>query len=141
MNIYRQIYKEIKKNNKIIIVTHLRADGDCIGSAIGLREIIKNTFKDKDVKASYEYVGYLSYLGKCDEIEDKEFDEALIISVDNANITRANDKRILGHTNVIKIDHHPNHEPFGYINFVEEEKSSCAEMIFDFFMNILSHIV
>ena len=137
MNIYRQIYKEIKKNDKIIIVTHLRADGDCIGSAIGLREIIKATFNNKkDVKASYEYVDYLSYLGKCDEIEDSEFDNALIISVDNANVDRANDKRIANHKNIIKIDHHPNLEPFGYLNLVDENKASCAEIIFDFFMNI-----
>lgn len=136
MNIYKEIINEIKKNDKIIITTHVRADGDCVGSAIGLREMIKHTFKGKDVKASYEYVDYLKFLGRCDEIEDSEFENALVISVDNAELSRANDKRIEKASKIIKIDHHPNVNPFGYINFVEDEKSSCAEIIFDLFLKL-----
>lgn len=134
MNIYKQIYNEIKKNDRILITTHLRADGDCVGSAIGLREIIKSTFPEKSVKALHENLSYLDYLGKSDTAEDEEFLNSLVISVDNASKSRANDQRINNAPNVIKIDHHPNLEPFGYINFVEEEKCACAEMIFDFFL-------
>ena len=134
MNIYRQIYKEIKKHDKILITTHIRADGDCVGSAIGLREIIKSTFPNKSVKALYENISYLDYLGKTDNAEDIEFLDSLIISVDNSVKSRANDPRIASATKIIKIDHHPNVEPFGYINFVEEEKCACAEMIFDMFL-------
>ena len=135
MNIYKQIYNEIKKSDKILITTHLRADGDCVGSAIGLREILKSTFPEKSVKALYENLSYLDYLGKSDTAEDIEFQESLVISVDNASKSRANDMRLKDAPRIIKIDHHPNNEPFGYINFVEEEKCACAEMIFDFFLN------
>ena len=135
--IYKEIYKEIKKNDKIIITTHIRADGDCVGSAIGLKEIIKSMFKNKDVKALYENLNYLPHLPKSDKCEDQEFENALIISVDNASLKRANDPRVVNvnKDRIIKIDHHPNNEPFGYINFVEDEKSACAEMIFDLFLS------
>lgn len=135
MNIYKAIWKKIKENNKIIITSHIRADGDCVGCAIGLREIIKATYPQKDVRALYENLDYLDYLGKSDKAEDSEFPASLIISVDNSNIGRANDIRAKNGKEIIKIDHHPNTEPFGNeINFVDENKCACAEMIFDLYL-------
>lgn len=135
MSIHAEIWKRIKKYDHIIITSHLRADGDCVGSAIGLREIIKATFPKKDVKAIHENIDYLSFLGKSDEATDEEFKNALVISVDDANVSRAVDQRLTTGLELIKIDHHPNVEPFGTtINFVEEEKVACAEMIIDMFL-------
>ncbi len=134
-NIYKEIYKEIKKADKILITTHIRADGDCVGSAIGLREMIKMTFPGKSVKALHENCDYLEFLGKGETATDDEFKDSLVISVDNASLKRANDKRLETASRIIKIDHHPNNEPFGFINLVEEEKCACAEMIFDLFLN------
>jgi len=137
INEYKKIYKEIKKNNKILITTHLRADGDCVGSAIGLKEIIKAVYPNKTVKATYDNLSYLSYLPKADSITDDDYKTSLIISVDNASKSRANDQRLteVSDSRIIKIDHHPNREPFGYINLVQEEKCACAEIIFDLFLN------
>ena len=135
MNIYKQIWKKIKQYDSIIITTHLRADGDCVGSGIGLREIIKASFPNKKVKCIHENLDYLDYLGKGDEATDEEFKESLIISVDLGNVSRAVDPRLTTGLELIKIDHHPNIEPFGTeINFVQEEKCACAEMIFDLYL-------
>lgn len=135
MNIYKQIWKKIKQYDSIIITTHLRADGDCVGSGIGLREIIKASFPNKKVKCIHENLDYLDYLGKGDEATDEEFKESLIISVDCGNVSRAVDERLTTGLELIKIDHHPNIEPFGTeINFVQEEKCACAEMIFDLYL-------
>ncbi len=49
MNIYGQIYHQIKKAKKIVIARHVGPDPDALGSSIGLKEIILNTFKDKEV--------------------------------------------------------------------------------------------
>ena len=135
MNIYKQIWKKIKQYDSIIVTTHLRADGDCVGSGIGLREIIKASFPNKKVKCIHENLDYLDYLGKGDEATDEEFKESLIISVDLGNVSRAVDERLTTGLELIKIDHHPNIEPFGTeINFVQEEKCACAEMIFDLYL-------
>lgn len=135
MNIYKQIWKKIKQYDNIIITTHIRADGDCVGSGIGLREIIKASFPNKKVKCIHENLDYLDYLGKGDEATDEEYKESLIISVDCGNVSRAVDPRLTSGLELIKIDHHPNVEPFGdKINFVQEEKCACAEMIFDLYL-------
>lgn len=137
MTVYQEIWKTIKKYENIIITTHIRADGDCVGSGIGLRELIKSTYPEKNVKCIHENVGYLSFLGKSDEATDEEFKNALVISVDCADLGRAVDQRLTTGLDLIKIDHHPNRNPFGNkINFVQDEKCACAEMIFDlYFVN------
>ena len=135
MTIYDKIWKKIKEYNKIIITTHIRADGDCVGSGIGLRELIKTTYPEKDVKCLHENVDYLKFLGESDTCSDEEFKDALVISVDNASVRRASDPRLTTGKELIKIDHHPNNEPFGTeINFVQDDKCACAEMIFDLYL-------
>ena len=44
MNIFRRIYKEIKKYNKIIIARHIGPDPDALGSQFALKELIKDKF-------------------------------------------------------------------------------------------------
>ena len=42
--IKQEIFNKIKEYKKIIIVRHTRPDGDCVGSTIGFREILKASF-------------------------------------------------------------------------------------------------
>ena len=39
-NIYRKIYKEIKKHKTIVITRHIGADPDALGSQFALKELI-----------------------------------------------------------------------------------------------------
>ena len=41
LDIKKQILNEIEQHDSIIIVRHMRPDGDCIGSSFGLRAILK----------------------------------------------------------------------------------------------------
>ena len=65
MNMYTQIYKQIKKYNKIVIARHIGADPDALGSTLGLKEVILNTFPQKEVyvvgtpAAKHRYIGLL----------------------------------------------------------------------------------
>ena len=45
----KQILEKIKQNDNIIIVRHIRPDGDCMGSSIGLREILRASFPNKKI--------------------------------------------------------------------------------------------
>lgn len=44
MNIYKQIFKVIKKYDTIVIARHIGADPDALGSQFALKEIILKTF-------------------------------------------------------------------------------------------------
>lgn len=47
MNIYKQIFKVIKKYDTIVIARHIGADPDALGSQFALKEIILKTFPNK----------------------------------------------------------------------------------------------
>jgi len=127
------IYAKIKDFNKIIITVHKRPDGDCLGSAYGLKDIIKTTWPKKKVFVSAEKAGYLDFLGSPDELEDKDFDGALIISVDTAARNRIYDQRFDRGDMLIKIDHHIPVENYGDIDYVDIARPSRTLIFMDLF--------
>ena len=48
-NVYKKIFKQIKKYDTIVIARHIGADPDALGSQFALKEIIKN----KNICESY----------------------------------------------------------------------------------------
>jgi len=61
--IRKQILNKIIAYEKIIICRHVRPDGDCMGSTIGLREILRISFPDKKIYSiGYQTAEYLSFL-------------------------------------------------------------------------------
>ena len=133
MNAYQALYKKIKEYNRIIITTHIRPDGDCLGSGFGLKDIIKWSFPEKEVYLLGEEADYLSFLGKTDQIADDKFDGALLIALDTATRDRICDQRYVKAKELFKIDHHINVDPYGDHIWVEEEKCACSQMIAEFF--------
>ena len=51
MKLYKEILKQIKKYNNIIIARHIGADPDALGSQFALKELIEHNFKNKNVYA------------------------------------------------------------------------------------------
>ncbi len=64
-----------------------------------------------------------------DEVADQDYQGALVIVTDTANTARVDDDRYAQGDFLIKIDHHPNEEPYGDLLWVNTEASSCSEMI------------
>jgi phosphoesterase RecJ-like protein len=119
---FNAIYEKILSYDKIAIFTHVRPDFDALGSQYGLGTFLKENFKNKEIKIV--------------EVSDDFFSDALGIAVDCANLDRISDKRIKTVKEIIKIDHHPNLEPFGNINLVDEEMSSIGEFVTLFLLSL-----
>ncbi|WP_277673487.1 DHH family phosphoesterase [Piscibacillus halophilus] len=128
-----EILKLIKEYDKIIIHRHVRPDPDAYGSQVGLGEMIKNSFPNKTVLLAGEEDPSLNYLARLDQIEDKQFQGALVIVCDTANEERICDQRYRLGDQLIKIDHHPNREPYGDVTWIDTEASSTSEMIYELY--------
>ena len=129
---FKLIIAEINKANRIIIFRHEMPDYDALGSQMGLYTFIKENYPSKEVF----YVGdsHRSFIPSLfPEIKEDPsiFDKPyLAIVVDTGNVKRvASNNEFRNATSIIKIDHHPNVEPFGNINCVYPSLSSCAELI------------
>lgn len=131
----KKILGKIKEYKRIIIFGHVRPDGDCIGSQYGLKNIILESFKDKEVYISGETSNYVSFIGEPTFIDDSLFKGSLAICVDTANSERVSDQRYKNCDYVIKIDHHPNVEAYGDYNYVNDKSPACAEILVDFLLN------
>ena len=131
MQIYSQILNKIKEYETIIIHGHVRPDGDCIGSQLGLREALRINFPEKKIYAVGPKAMYVAFLGDLDEISDDTYNNALAICVDCANSERLADQRFKLAKEIIKIDHHIPVDNYGDIELIEEEKPACAQIIFE----------
>lgn len=131
---YAEVLDMIQEYQTIIIHRHMRPDPDAIGSQAGLAEMLKTTFPEKKILKAGESVGDLGFLAEMDDVVDADFEGALVIVTDTANTPRISDKRYETGDKLIKIDHHPNDEPYGDIVLVNIDASSCSEIIADFYL-------
>ncbi|WP_080844448.1 DHH family phosphoesterase [Cytobacillus gottheilii] len=129
----KQIIEKIKQYETIIIHRHVRPDPDAYGSQGGLAEVIQASFPDKRIYAVGQEEETLHYLRRLDNISDETFKGALVIVCDTANTERICDQRYTMGDYLIKIDHHPNVDPYGDIMWVDTNASSTSEMIYEFY--------
>ncbi len=129
---FAEILETIKRYQTIIIHRHMRPDPDAIGSQAGLAEILKHNFPEKRILKAGGPVADLSFMAQMDEVKDEDYNGALVIVTDTANIPRISDKRYEMGDKLIKIDHHPNDDVYGDQWYVNIDASSCSEIIADF---------
>lgn len=137
------ILQKIKEYDRIFIFRHFRNDGDCVGASMGLREILRASFPEKEVYViDAERSEYLAFLGECDpEMAEEAYRDALAIVVDTATTKRISNPQFRLCREIVKIDHHIPIEDYGVYNWVEEEASSCCEMIVKFFDTFRSELI
>ncbi|EMG29026.1 hypothetical protein X560_0512 [Listeria fleischmannii 1991] len=136
-----KILNEIKTFETIVIHRHVRPDPDAYGSQMGLAEIIRATFPEKKVYVVGTSEPTLEFLGEIDEVADNVYNGALVIVCDTANTERIDDSRYQNGEKLIKIDHHPNDDPYGDLLWVNTKASSCSEMITSFYENFKDELV
>lgn len=113
----------------------LDRDPDAYGSQLGLKYYIQQKFPQKQVFAVGEAESSLSFIGELDNIDDKTYQDALVIVCDTANAPRIDDERYSTGRKIIKIDRHPAVDRYGDINLVNTNASSTSEIIYD----LISH--
>ena len=124
------IIDEIIKYQTIILHRHIRPDGDCIGTQMGLYYFITSNFPKKRVLLTGDAIpSYLEKYAKIDTVLDSDYKDALVFVVDTSASDRICDKRYTTGKELIKIDHHNNSEDFGDINIVDENSPSCASIL------------
>ena len=145
MEIMTQIYEKLRAYDRILLFRHVRVDGDCVGATKGMKDIIQQTWPQKEVLIiDDERSAYLAFLGPDDETDDDMpagytryenalYEDALGVVIDVASPQRVSNPKFVLCREVIKIDHHIDRDHYGDISWVEEERSSACEMIAAFY--------
>ena len=134
-DIMEKILQKIKEYDRIMIFRHVRPDGDCVGASKGLKAMLKLSFPEKEVLIiDQELAKYLEFMGPDDApVDEQLYADALGIVVDTGNESRISNRNYKLCRELIKIDHHIPLDPYGDLQWVEEERSSCCEMIVAFY--------
>lgn len=123
---------KIDQFDSIVIFGHVNPDGDCYGSQIALREILKENYPKKKIYAVGSGLNiFFDYLGKMDTVDDHIIAVSLAVVVDSNDLMRLEDKRAKNALDFVKIDHHIN--TFSFIEgpeIVDTNACSTSEMIY-----------
>lgn len=123
----------IKKANDILIVCHIRPDGDCLGSGFALTRIAERMGKRVDFVCDSPFPPAYSFIKDRDKFNDIKCERYdLAIAVDCADSARmgAFGELFRKCSETINIDHHKTNDGFGKSNFVVPDLSSTCELLY-----------
>lgn len=131
---FKVALEEIKNHDTIIIHRHTNPDGDAIGSQIGLKEIIKANFPQKQVYAVGDTNPRFTFLknSNMDQVPDSLYENALAIVLDTATHTLVSDDRYKKAKKSLYFDHHIFSEKIADLGLVDTSYVSCCGIITDF---------
>lgn len=129
--VLKQIYKTIKKYDRIVIARHVGPDPDALGSSVALKEIILNTFPHKEVYVIGCPASKFRYMGPLDKFSDDLYQNSLLIVTDTPDQKRIDGVDPTRFSYVIKIDHHPYIEKYANIEWIDDGASSASQMILE----------
>ena len=131
---FEQILQAIKDYSRIIIHRHSYPDGDAMGSQIGLKNIIKDNFPDKEVYAVGDHAKRYAFMdgSVMDEVEDSLYEGALAIVLDCGAAALISDGRYTQAAKTVRFDHHIFAEKIADIEAVDTSYESCCGLLTDF---------
>lgn len=126
-NSFDVIRKELPNYSKVVIIGHIQPDGDCVGSSLGMKHLLKDNFGVDAIVVNQELARF-SFLGEWTLPGIVDYSDAFVIQVDNATRARSADPDFINAPCILKIDHHLVIDSYGHYN-VEKKKPSCCEII------------
>lgn len=129
----KDIFKQIKKYDNIVIARHIGVDPDALASQLALRDSIRKTFPNKKVLAVGSSSTKFNYFPKLDRTE--ELENAMLIVVDTPDKKRIDISNFDNFSYYVKLDHHPFIEEFANIEYIDDKASSASELVYRLISN------
>ncbi|MFA5875001.1 MAG: DHH family phosphoesterase [Anaerolineales bacterium] len=129
-DLQKKIKGRIQAAQRVLVTSHVRPDGDAIGSSLALALALLDAGKQVQVVLSDGLPASFKQLPGADMVRTKadgEFD--LIVSVDCSDLKRIGNALDGYHAPDIIIDHHVTAEAFGTLNLVEPEAVATASVL------------
>ena len=128
-----QVAAELRRRQRFVIASHIRPDGDAIGSQLAMAYALRHLGKDvRAVSRDMPPPPFLAFPGvKEIEITDRVDDPGdAVIVMETGDLTRTGITG-LDRGFVINIDHHLGNAMYGAVNWFDVSAAACGEMVFD----------
>ena len=133
INTYREIAKRIAVLNEVAVISHMRPDGDAVGSALGLGLALQSLGKRVHMWIEDGVPARFSFLDGAQYVADPP--ASLPTGVDGVICVDCGEPRRLGDAGrrlvesspfTINIDHHETNTLYGDMNLVQAGAAACA---------------
>lgn len=127
------VVNEIRKRQRFVIASHVRPDGDAVGSQMAMAFALRRLGKTvRVVSADPAPAALLEFPG----VDDIAIVEAVEDPGDAVIVMESGDLSRTGVTGldrgfVINIDHHVGNTMYGDVNWVDLSAAACGEMVFE----------
>lgn len=131
------------KSQNVLITTHHNADGDAIGSTLGMALVLKYEGKKVDIVTPNNYPHFLKWMPGSEMIKVYRGNEAevktladeadLLLCIDYndpARLKEAAGTIFASRAPVVLIDHHPEPKDFYSLGFSEIDLGSASELVY-----------
>jgi phosphoesterase RecJ-like protein len=132
-NLLQQTAAAIRSRQRFVIVSHVRPDGDAVGSQMAMAHALRALGKDVRVVSRDLAPPPLQVFPGVSEIEivDRVDDPGdAVIVMESGDLLRTGVAG-LEQGFVINIDHHVGNSMFGAINWFDVSAAACGEMVFE----------
>ncbi len=122
----------IKKAEQILIIGHVRPDGDCLGAGFAIKRLCENLNKKADYICDSPFPEHYSFIRGWQEYNVQVCESYdLVICVDCAELSRTGKYAgYLKNINSVNIDHHITNNGFAKYNYVLAHASSTCELVY-----------
>jgi bifunctional oligoribonuclease and PAP phosphatase NrnA len=138
---FSQIAESIEKGDRILVASHIRPDGDALGSTIAvalwIQELGKTVtaWNEHGVTQRYNYLPRHELISAPDAVP-QPFD--VVVALDNSVKSRLGSvlDGVAKVGTLINIDHHISNEGYGDLNYVDPTAPATGQIIYEFFKEI-----
>ena len=119
------------------IAGHVRPDGDCVGSCLGVYNFLKEVYPEKEVHVFLEPIpNIFKFLQNADALEDAtecstHFDLFIALDCGDSSRLGAAAELFLAADHTFCIDHHLSNASFAEKNYIFPKASSTCELVYE----------
>lgn len=133
----QQVKSFIESHDNFLVAGHINADGDAISSALMIAHLLTHLGKNYRLIFHDELVDQrFTFLEKFDEIANTQnvdfvAESAIICDTPTTERVGLAANFFPKKDHILKIDHHPSEEDFGFINWVDTASSSTTSIAYE----------
>ncbi len=130
----KKVAELIKKSNKAVILPHINADGDAIGSSMAMREILSALGISAEIyteEAVEERLGFIADNIKVYDGSVCDFDLCVVLDCGDSDRLGKRAEIMTKAERTVCIDHHRTNTGFGDSCVIVPEASATGEILFD----------
>ena len=126
------VLSSIRSHQRILVTSHLRPDGDAVGSILAMGMLLRAMGKSPEIVLADPIPVLYRGLPGAKSIKsvadlDAHFDAAVVLECDS--IVRTGIQALAGHP-IVNIDHHASAKRFADVNWIDPSASAVAEMVY-----------